>query len=315
MWENSPLAKGWEVVRRYPAAIWLIPAVWDLGKWGIVALLFRLPFSRWDFTLGFALAGRSDGWHLRVSLPPAMPTVEQLGLSYSLPPPAMAEPVSLLAMCTLLVCDCLIRAGYLNLVNAAIHGVGPTAASFARGIFRFGPRLTLLVLLWMGWTGLTEWLADRGTLPHAVLPTLNLIVLLILMMAEFVTVTDDVLPPLALVGGPILTYSGLGNILGIVGLCGLFSMGLTGVASATGLLYPWLLAPVWAFLGTWLTAGTLAAYQVDISTRSDPTASVSWACPACQVHNHPLASTCVACGHMEPKRQSMRDPTTPSAPG
>jgi hypothetical protein len=305
------MVAGWRIFRARWMPAWLLPAAWDMVKFSVA--FFLLPraglfLARWDFTLGVDIAGTEGGLRLRYTLPPTMPTVEQMGIGIATPVPVEASSTAVLLMLLFLALDCTLRGGYINLVHAALHNVGPSLGGFWRGALRFAPRFFFLTLLWMGWSALGGWLADSGTLPHSSLPAINLVFLLVLALAEFVTVTDDVLPPVAALGAPLLFLTHLGPLVGVVVVTGLLSIGLVGLVSlAVGPYQAWLLAPAWSLLGTWMTASALSALETDISTRRETRGSLSWPCPSCRVNNHPLASVCVACGRPE------KEPLSPSA--
>jgi len=306
MWESLPPVAAYRaVLKRSRLALVLVPLVWDLAKWGLAPALSAvgLYFARWDFAVGFDFP--SSGWFARFALPPALPSVEQLGLALAPPVPLSPGPTQYVVMSLVLLADSLIKGGYLGLLNGALHEVAPTVGGFGRSARRFGLRLFLIALLWMGYSVGVGTLAERGILPGYLVVPLNLAVVVLLAVSEFVTVVDDVWPLQAVLGAPFLLWEHAGGALAAAALSGVTTVLLTGVTSAAGIRSVLVLAPLQAVLGTWVAATALQAFQSGISTRADHE-SVSWVCPGCGVNNHPQSQTCVACGAV------YADPAAPS---
>lgn len=296
MWELLPPVVAFRaVLKRSRLVLVLVPLVWDLVKWGLAPILVRagLYFARWDFAVGFDYPG--SGWFARFALPPALPSVEQLGLALAPPVPLSPSPAQYGVMALVLLLDSLVKGGFLNLLNGALHDVAPSVGAFSRGARRFGLRLFLIALLWMGYAWGMGTVVDRGSLPDYLVTLLNLVVIVLLAVAEFVTVVDDVWPVQAVLSAPFLLWEHAGGALSATVLSGVTAVLMTGLTSATGLHTVPVLALPQAVLGTWLAATVLQAFQTGINTRVDDEA-VSWVCPTCGVNNHPGTRTCVACG-------------------
>lgn len=300
--ERSPLQMALAAVRRTPV-LWLVALAWDLARWGLAAALapLGLTWLRWEFILGWQTTLNGRGWFVRLVLPPLLPGSEQLGALYGPLPPAAPDwgwfqfpawvPVA--AMFAL---EPLLRAGYLNLANAAIRGLPPTRAAFWRGVRRFGPGFLLLALLW---APLGLWLANGGhSLPPAVLAGAEAVLTFCFYMAQWLLVTDDAHPLQALPGAVILFGAHVPALAGPFALALLTSGALTAGLSAAGLLHPLVTGPLWSVAGTALNCHVLAALQEGITTRAEP--NMPWACPHCRAQNQPEAAACAACGQRRP---------------
>ncbi len=259
-----PLVVAWRTLVRRPY-LCLTPLLWDLVKLALAAGLGAAGqfFSRWDFAVGWDLL-QGHGWYARFVLPAALPSVEQLGVPLSPPQPATPTALQIGVMLLVLALDCLVKGGFLHLLLGALRGDAPTPAKMREGALLFGWRLFVLALVWIGYYNGASAVVAHGTLPQAVLLPLNLAVIIILAVAEFVVVTADVWPPAAVLAAPLLLWQELGGVLAVVAASGLASALVTAGASLVGLDTFVVLAPLHATVGTWVTAGALYALSSEV---------------------------------------------------
>lgn len=257
MWETVPLLVALRALRR-AWLVCLIPLAWDAVKWGLAVLMAPRGyyFARWDFTVGLARPFGSLAAQLLP--PPALPSVEHLGVTLAPRVPVLPETAQVAGMITVLALDAMVKAGYLHLLFRALQGLRPSLRGMAEGALLHGWRLFLLVLLWMaGYSGLAT-LSEQGMLSQGAVTVLAGILVVLLGVAEFIIVAHDVWPPIAVLAAPVLAWKQLGELLS-VWLPAAAATGLmTGLASWSG-LPGWSLAVPYALLGTWLAAGGLQA--------------------------------------------------------
>lgn len=293
--EQSPYYLGFGRLLRRPG-VWLVPMAWDLLRWGLALGLTWLGMGwvRWDFSVGIrAMAGVLP---LRLVPPPALPSAEQLGASLGAQPPAGAgwnwylAALAPILMMTLL--DPLVKAGYLNQVNAALRGVPAGPAAFWRGLRRFGPNQVLLTVLWIPLAMAQSWVAGQQ---RGLGMAMAVMLVACFYLAQFIIVTDDAVGLQALLGAPFLLWTHLSQLL----LPVVLSLAASGVLSAAlGLVrfvHPLAAIPVWGVLGTALCGIMMATLQKDMSTRNEP--GMPWACRECRAQNTPATDTCAVCGH------------------
>lgn len=256
MWEVSAPVLAWKAIKGRPWVV-LIPLVWDAVKWGLSLLLAGTGFffTRWDFTVGLRLGSGARGALLLP--PPSLPSVEQLGVALGSRGPAAPTAVQIGVMLGVLAVDALVRGGFLHLLAESVRGGSPGVSEMPKGAFRYGWRLLLLALCWMGFYSSMATLVDQGSLPESALIPLSVLVIVLLWAAEFIMVANDVWPPVALLAAPILLWERLGPVLAVTACSAVLSGLLSGLGAWVG--HTWLLAPVYAALGAWLAAAALAA--------------------------------------------------------
>lgn len=233
----SPLARGWEVLTRYPALI-LPPIFWELMIYGL--------FGR---TLAPALGRQVT---LKLLLPPSLPSgAELLGQAPSVTSGSQAFVPGAFLVGLLMVLGALVTAGYLHLLTGALQDEAPSWRRFAEGVSRFGSRLLLWKILVAG-ALLVLALFALGLGPGAALLLLAFLVLSILFyLVDFLIVVEDTSLTDAFHSAPRL----LRRYLRDLGPIFLVSAGLAAVLSlllsSTGLNTIFLASPLWAWVGTW----------------------------------------------------------------
>lgn len=310
--DKSSVRLGWEAMTRHPI-LWLLVMAWEFCKWGLGFLGDQMGFGwiRLDYNIGFMPTPDNPFW-VKLMLPPAMPSAESLFpelAAYGGRPPlplnlewALAS-AGVIALITII--EPLLRAGYLTMLNATIHGVKPSMKVFWRGVRRFGLAQICLTLLWFPVDQLHQNWIQPATAPWLA-QLLLFIAVLAFYMAQYVIITDDANVLQAFVGAPFVLFGHLGALLVPVALSGLVTALLTGILSALRVAYPPILIPLYAVAGTGLAAAMLAAVQEGIGTRSEP--GMPWACKHCRAQNDLGKSHCVVCG--KPAQDEAQAPKT-----
>lgn len=288
----SVWTSGLRMAVRHPP-LWIFVACWDGLKLALAWWLSAasLGWVRWDFNI--SLTGGSTGVPYRLVLPPALPSAEQLGITFGAPAVMdwgwmLAAAVPLVAMTVL---DPLVRAGYLNLISGTLRGIQPNWNVWWRGVRRFGPGQLFLTVLWIAVAlGLLPLLGKAPVLAQVFIPLL----VICFFMAQYVIVTDDANPLAAVIGAPALLLGHLDALLPPILLSLVASGAISVTLSLAGGLQPWLAVPIWAFVGAALTATMMSGLICGISTRREP--GMPWACGACSAQNAQGAPQCAVCG-------------------